>query len=318
MKKFMLAAAFAAIALFQYTPETLAAEWQPSGPIKLMIAFRAGGGADTQARLIGEEMEARYGWKVIPEQVTGKGGAVLAAKLKDAPKDGLTIGMLVSESLGYNMVAAKNAGYGQDDFTALTTTAGFQMGVVALTSKGWSNFADVINAAKSGEVIRFGAMSPRLADLAYLMGKSQGVDFNIIMAQGGKGVMNGLNAGDMDIGWGAGIQTKAVLAGDMINLASGLSTKLKISPEAPTMGDLGVNYNADGYFMFAAPAGIPADARDALTSAIVEIVMDSNSKAGQFITKAFGGAVAISGNDLTRFLKEDVAAAEALLKAVSE
>jgi len=29
-----------------------AADWAPKGPIKLMIAFAAGGGADTQARLI--------------------------------------------------------------------------------------------------------------------------------------------------------------------------------------------------------------------------------------------------------------------------
>ena len=33
------------------------AEWTPPGPIKLMIAFAAGGGADTQARMIAEELE---------------------------------------------------------------------------------------------------------------------------------------------------------------------------------------------------------------------------------------------------------------------
>ena len=33
------------------------AEWKPSGPITMMIGFAAGGGADTQARMIAEELE---------------------------------------------------------------------------------------------------------------------------------------------------------------------------------------------------------------------------------------------------------------------
>ena len=41
------------------------AEWKPAGPITLSIGFKAGGGTDTQARLIGEELAAKKGWKFI-------------------------------------------------------------------------------------------------------------------------------------------------------------------------------------------------------------------------------------------------------------
>ena len=44
------------------------ADWAPEGPITLLIGLAAGGGADTQARLIAEEIEARTGWRIIPEQ----------------------------------------------------------------------------------------------------------------------------------------------------------------------------------------------------------------------------------------------------------
>ena len=316
MKRLLIAAALSVIAAV--TAHAMAADWTPPGPIKLMIAFKAGGGADTQARMIAEELEARHGWEIIPEQVIGKGGAVLARALKDEPADGTAIGMLVTESLGYNMLAARNAGYTQADFTPLTTTAGFQMGVVALTSKGWSTFDDFIATAKGGQEIRFGVMSPRLADLAHLLGKAHDVSFNIVMVKGGKGVMNGLNAGDLDAGWGAGIQTRAVLAGDMVNLASGLSTRLEASPDAPTMVELGVDFNADGYFMFAAPAGLPDAAREALSNAIAEVVLDESTKAGGFIRKAFGGPVIIRGKDLEAQLAADEAASAALMQAASE
>ena len=112
------------------------AEWKPSGPITMLIGFSAGGGADTQARMIAEELEKRHGWQIIPEQATG-GGAKLSAKIKDMLNDGTVIGLAVTETYGYNMIANPKAGYTQADITLLTTTAGFQMGI-AQTSKGWN------------------------------------------------------------------------------------------------------------------------------------------------------------------------------------
>jgi tripartite-type tricarboxylate transporter receptor subunit TctC len=294
-----------------------AEDWKPAGPVKLMIAFAAGGGADTQARLIAEELEATLGWSFIPEQVTGKGGLNLAAAMKSEANDGTVIGMAVTETLGYNM-AASNSGMTPADFTPITTTAGFQMGVVARSDKGWNTMADVVAAAKSGQDIRFGVMSPRLADLAYLLGKAQGVDFNIISVKGGKAVMNGVNAGDMDIGFMAGIQAKGVAAGDLVNLASALKAPLVQTPDAPTFADLGVEFSADGYFMFMGPAGMPDDARAALANAIKGVVENPETKAGGLIKKAFGGASVITGGDLDAMVASDYASAGDLLKAASE
>lgn len=296
---------------------TQAADWTPPGPIKLMIAFAAGGGADTQARLIAEDLEAALGWSFIPEQVTGKGGMNLAMAIKDQPNDGSVIGMVVTETMGYNMRAA-NAGVSPEDFTGITTTAGFQMGIVSLTSKGWSNFDDVVAAAKAGETIRFGVMSPKLADITYLLGEAQGVQFNIVSVKGGRAVMNGVNAGDLDLGFMAGIQGKGVAAGDLVNLASGLSVPLAQTPDAPTLADLGVGYNADGYFAIIGPAGMPAEARDALAAAIGKVISTDGMKSNGMITKAFGGPTLIAGEALQTLMANDYEAAGELLSAASE
>lgn len=295
-----------------------AADWKPSGPIKMMIGFAAGGGADTQARLIAEALEEKHGWKIIPEQVTGKGGMVLAQALAKEPADGTSIGMIVTETLGYNLMAAKKSGVELSDFTPLTTTAGFQMGVIAKTDKGWKDMNDVFAAAKGGQKIRFGAMSPRLGDLAYLLGKANGVEFNIVMVKGGKAVMNGVNAGDLDVGFAAGPQTKGVLAGDLVNLASALPEPLKVSPDAPLFKDLNLPYTGDGYFMFAAPAGLPAEARQALTAAIGKVITDEETKAAKMISKAFGGPTIIQGEDLDNFMTGSFDKAGELMKAASE
>ena len=87
MKKITLSL-FAAAALMVSSSLAQAADWQPPGPIKLMIAFAAGGGADTQARLIAEALEEQTGWKFVPENVTGKGGVNLLNAMKGEPADG--------------------------------------------------------------------------------------------------------------------------------------------------------------------------------------------------------------------------------------
>jgi len=314
MKKLLLSAAVAAATIFGTTAGAMA-EWKPNGPIKLMIAFAAGGGADTIARAVADELQNRHGWEIQPQQVTGGGGLKLAAALKGEPNDGTAIGMAVTETYGYNMVANPGAGVSLADVTPLTTVAGFQMGIVSKSDKGWNDISDVIAAAKAGETIRFGTMSPKLSDLAFLLSDANGVDFNIVEVKGGKAVMNGVNAGDLDVGFMAGIQAKGVAAGDLVNLASALTVPLEQTPSAPLMSDFGVPFGADGYFLFAAPAGLPADARAALTDAIEAVVTDTNTKAGGIIKKAFGGAAVIRDGDVEALLESDVAAAADLIKA---
>jgi len=294
----------------------MAEDWTPPGPIKLLIAFAAGGGADTQARMIAAELETAKGWKIIPEQATGKGGLNAVKALNAEPKDGSTIAMIVTESLGYNMRAA-DAG-GPDGATAITTTAGSQMAVVALASKGYETLDDVIEAAKGGEEIRFGAMSPALADLAYVIGKENDVDFNIVQVKGGKAVMNGLNAGDMDIGFGAGIQAKAVAAGEMVELASAKSGPLAGTPDAPLLTEFGVEFTNDTMFLIAGPSGMDQVAQEAIAAAVAEVLSVEGSEAAGFITKGFGGVDLRSGDELTTMIQDGYEQAGGLLDASAD
>jgi tripartite-type tricarboxylate transporter receptor subunit TctC len=288
--------------------------WKPSGPIKLMIGFRAGGGTDTQSRLIAEELEKRHGWKIIPENVPGKGGVVMSKKLKSQPADGLAIGMAITESYGYNMIASKKAGYTIKDFTYLTTTTGSRMGIYAKKSRGWKSIKDVVAAMKAGKKLSIGTMSPKLEDASVLLNQALGVKFNIVSGlRGGKGIMNALVADDIDIGWGAGIQTKGVLSGQYVNLLSGETKRLSISPDAPTMSEIGVPFDFGAKFIFVAPAGLSAAARTTLTSAIQDIVRDKTSKANMFINKSYSGPVLISGAKLDAFIANGISASKKLM-----
>lgn len=316
MKNLFVAAA-AAISIAASAVSVQAQDWTPPGPIKLMIAFAAGGGADTQARLIATELENRLGWEFIPEQVTGKGGVNLLVEMQDEANDGTVIGMVVAESLGYNLYTA-DVGLTPEDFTVITTTASAQMGIVAGSDAGWASFDDMIAAGKAGEDIRFGVMSQRLGELAYLLGKAQGVEFNIITVQGGRAVLNGVTAGDMDVGFMAGIQGPGVAAGDLVNLASAMSKPLNQTPEAPLLSDLGVDFDGDAIFMFAGPGGMPDDARNTIAAAISEVTSDPETEVGALIARAFGGSLNLQGAELEELVLRNFNDSPVLIEAAAE
>ena len=295
-----------------------AEEWAPSGPIKLMIGFAAGGGADTQARLIAEGIEAKTGWSILPEQVTGNSGLNLAKALAAEPNDGTAIGMVVSETLAYNAMVVGDPELQADKFTLLATTAAFQLGLVAMADGAFSDWDKVKTAAEAGTPVRFGTATERQADMAYHFGKETGIDFNIVSVAGGKEIMNGIRAGDLDIGWVAGAQSKAVSQGEMTNIATAIPTPLAESPDAPSIIDLGSKFYLDGYFMFIAPGGMPDEARAAFAKAISEVLNDPDSQAGQLVTRGFGGPTVVIGDELDAIIAKASEDAKALREAVTE
>lgn len=295
-----------------------AADWAPNGPIKMMVAFRAGGGADTLGRLLAEELGTRYGWEVIPENVVGKGGVTMAVALKDEPADGQSVGVTVTEATAYAPQTMRSPPYELGDFTYISTLAGTQMGLIAKTSRGWKTLADVIEAAKAGEKITVGAMSQRLADATYVLGKNNGIEFTTVMTGGGKGSLNAVVADDVDIAWSAGAQTASVLAGDVINLASAEAEPLLMQPDAPQIQDFNLPYDFGVKFIVAAPVGIPAEARETWQRNIAEILNDPDSKLAQFAERAFAGAVVIQGAELEQLMQDSYDGAAGLLDASSE
>lgn len=311
------AAAIVAGACFTLPAAAQSSDWTPPGPITLMIGFAAGGGADTQARLVAQGIEDATGWTILPEQVTGNSGLNLAQQLREAPADGTVIGMIVSETLAYNAVRLGNPELQADQFTPLATTAAFQLGLVAMANGNFASWDAVVAAHDAGTPIRFGTATERQADMAYHLGQQTGIEFNIVQVQGGAEIMNGLRAGDLDIGWVAGAQTRPVAEGEMVNIASGIATPLEGSPGIPTIRDLGSDFYLDGYFMFVAPAGIPAEAREALAGAIAAVAQNPETEAGALIARSFAGGEVLTGAALDAYLQGAVAASHALIEAVN-
>ena len=126
-----------------------------------------------------------------------------------------------------------------------------------------------------------------------------------------------LMAKDVDVGFIAGLHVKAVKAGDLVNLASVEATRLKMSPDVPTLRELGIPYDFGITFVVFAPKGIPGEARKAIADAFKSVLSDENSKARKFVVRAFGEPPLKSGADLDKQIKDEIEANKKILATIN-
>src|SRR5579862_6564515 len=67
------------------------AQQYPTQPIKLLVAFPAGGGADGAARILAAALSEQLGQSVLVENITGAGGTIGTARAAHATPDGYTL-----------------------------------------------------------------------------------------------------------------------------------------------------------------------------------------------------------------------------------
>src|SRR4051794_32402551 len=74
----------------------------PAQPLKLIVAFPPGGGADVAARIVAHEMGQQLGQSMVVENVGGAGGTIGAARAAQATPDGYTLFLGTPSTHGTN------------------------------------------------------------------------------------------------------------------------------------------------------------------------------------------------------------------------
>lgn len=167
-RKRIASAAFAATIALAPTLATGAAHAQawPAKPIRLVVAFSAGGTADIFARLIGPELSAALGQQIVVENRAGSAGATGSAFVANAEPDGYTLLMCGSGPQITAPIINPNVGYDPvRDFTHLAMIAGDGYVLIANADQGIRSVAQLKASGRAS----ISTASPGTASLGHLL-----------------------------------------------------------------------------------------------------------------------------------------------------
>ena len=242
--------------------------------LKIVYPFSAGGSGDAIARVVAEHLQKSLGRPVIIENKTGAGGRIGAQAVKELPPDGDTLLLAAGPQLTLQPHVLNNLGYDPfADFVPIARIAKFDLAVAVsgkIRPRSIKELAAWLTADPDQAV--FGSPGAGTAGHFAAMTLARTFDLSArhVFYRGTPAVLPDLLEGRVPIY----IASNAELLehekrGGIRILATTGAERSIFSPDAPTLKESGVAFEASGWFAFYAPAYTPPQVTERLEKAIV-------------------------------------------------
>jgi tripartite-type tricarboxylate transporter receptor subunit TctC len=300
-----------------WSPGTVdAQERYPIRPIRLVVPFAPGGGADISARLIAQKLTERFSQQVVADNRPGAGGNIGAELVLKAPPDGYTL-LLVSSSYGANPALYKLSFDPVTAFEPITLVSqqpfilAINLGVPAKSAREFIAYAK----AHPGKLNYLSSGTGGIQHLATELFKSMaGVDIVHVPYKGGSSGLNDLLAGQVHMEFGTVLSTMPIVRnGQLRALAVSTSTRSPAAPELPTLAEAGVpGYHVSGWYAVLAPKATPREITGLLNREIVALLQSPEVK--ERYTKEGSTIVAGTPAQLISHLRAEIGKWQRLVK----
>lgn len=263
MKKRYAYAAAAVLSALAVTG-TAHAAW-PERPVTIIVPFPAGGGTDTFARPLAQQLGQQLGQSVVVDNRGGAGGTLGAGVAARATPDGYTFFMGGAHHAVAPSIYKKLSYDIQKDFTPVALLA--QPPQIIVVNPGnlpVGSVKEFIAKAKADPgLINFG--SAGMGSTHHLAGElfalKTGIQLTHVPYQGAGPMLSGLITGQVDVGFdGLGSSASHIRAGSIRPLAVAAAKRSPSFPDVPTAAEAGVpDYEVSTWYAMWAPAGTPPD-----------------------------------------------------------
>jgi tripartite-type tricarboxylate transporter receptor subunit TctC len=244
---------FIAAAALAQGPSASSGQVFPSKPVRIVVPFPPGGGADTLTRIMEPKLAAIWGQPIIVENRPGASGHIGADFVARSAPDGTTLLMSSTASL-----TEKNV----DQFAPVSLVSASAYVVTAHPNVTADSIRQLIVLAKAnpGKLSFASSGTGAASHLAGELFKAMaGVDFLHVPYKGTGQAVTDLVAGHVDLMF-APPQTVMpyVQTGRLTAFAVTSAKRSETLPELPTVAESGVpGYEAAGWFGLLAPAATP-------------------------------------------------------------
>jgi tripartite-type tricarboxylate transporter receptor subunit TctC len=235
----------------------------PSKPIRMIVAFPAGGVSDNLARLVGKKLSDAWGQQVVMDNRPGAGGAIgMELAAKSAP-DGYTMAITSPGMLTISPSLARKPAYDpQKSFVPVSLLVTANQLLIATPSLPAQNVKELLALAraKPGQLNYASSGNGTIPHIAgEVFNTLAHVQIVHIPYKGSGPALTELIAGQVQIGFGP-ISTglPQVRAGKLRALGVTGIKRSAAAPEVPTIAEAGVpGYNVTTWTAVIMPAGTP-------------------------------------------------------------
>ncbi|MCE9638776.1 MAG: tripartite tricarboxylate transporter substrate binding protein [Betaproteobacteria bacterium] len=286
------------------------AQSYPTKPIRLLVPFPPGAGADVVARTLAQKVTEGLGVQVIVDNRGGAGGTLGAAIASRAAPDGYTLMMGSIASLGTAQGLFKDLPYDPlRDFTPVTLAARSPSGFLTSLNLPAKSVKEVIALAKGqpGKLnySSSGGGSPSHLGMELFKGMA-GVSLVHIPYRGPAEALNALVMNEAQVEIQSMLSATPFIQGGRLRLLATTGVKRMTEyPDVPTVAEAAVpGYAVYTWFGVVAPAGVPKPILARLHTALVQ-ALTSPEMRKQFANQG-AEVVANTPAEFNAFLREEV------------
>ncbi len=257
---------------------TAQAQSFPAKPIKLIIAFPAGGPTDITMRSLADGASKILGQTVIIDNKPGAGGTLPAQALQISAPDGYTLAQIPLGVFRLPYTTKINWDPIKDISYVLNVT-GYAFGLVVPADSPIKNWAQFVAWAKANPgKLSFGSTgtltSPHLT--MELIAQKLGIELLHVPYKGSADLMQAIMGGQIMAAADSTGFAPLVESGKLRVLNTWGDQRLAKFPDTPTLKELGLDMVQNSPFGIGAPRGTPADVVKKLHDAF-KTVMDQDS-----------------------------------------
>jgi len=286
-----------------------AQEKYPLKPVRMIVPFAPGGGADISARAISQKLSERLGQQFVVENRPGAGGNLGTELAAKAPPDGYTL-LLVSSSYGANPSLYKLPFDPVTGFEPITLVSQQPFIAVVHPSLPVKSVKELIALAKAkpGELSFASSGAGGIQHLALEFFKSAaGVNILHVPYKGGATAHTDLIAGYVQMTFGTILSTlNMVQTRQLRALAVTTARRTAALPDTPTMIEAGVpGYVVTGWYAVLAPRMTSKAVTTLLNREIVALLQAADVK--ERLAKEGSTVVASTPEQLIEHLRTEIA-----------